>query len=110
MGKKTITLNNKKYAMPKMDIDTYMNYLELRDDIMNTENKAGLYTKQQFSKIMECICEVYGNQFTIEELKNKESGLSVSDIIMEFASIETGISGEVEKRIENLQKNFSNGK
>lgn len=110
MEKKTITLNNKKYAMPKLDVDTYMDYLELRDDIMNTENKTGLYTRQQFGNIMNCICKVYGNQFTVEELKAKEGGLSVSDIVMEFAMIESGINGEVERKTEKLKKNFQNGK
>lgn len=110
MEKKTITLNNKKYTMPKLDVDTYMDYLELRDDIMNTENKSGLHTRKQFEDIMNCICKVYGNQFTVEELKDKEGGLSVSDIVMEFAMIENGINGEVERKTEKIKKNFQNGK
>lgn len=108
--KHEIILNHKKYEMPKMDVDTYMEYLEVRDDIMGTEKKSGLYTAEQFRKMMDSICMVYGNQFTVEELKDKETGLTVAAIIMEFASIETSLGDEVNTKIEKLQENFTNGK
>lgn len=108
--KHEIILNHKKYEMPKMDVDTYMEYLEVRDDIMGTEKKSGLYTAEQFRKMMDSICMVYGNQFTVDELKDKETGLTVAAIIMEFASIETSLGDEVNTKIEKLQENFTNGK
>ena len=51
--KHEVIINNKKYEMPKMDVDTYMEYLEIRDDIMGTEKKNGLYTAAQFRKMMD---------------------------------------------------------
>lgn len=42
--KRKLIINGKEYEMPKMDVDTYMEYLEVRDDIMGTEKKSGLYT------------------------------------------------------------------
>ena len=43
--KRKLIINGKEYEMPKMDVDTYMEYLEVRDDIMGTEKKSGLYTQ-----------------------------------------------------------------
>lgn len=108
--KHEVIINNKKYEMPKMDVDTYMTYLEVRDDIMGTEKTNGLYTAKQFNEMMECICMLYDNQFTIEELKDKDTGLSVASIIMEFASIETSLGDEVNVKLEKLQQNFTDGK
>lgn len=108
--KHEVIINNKKYEMPKMEVDTYMEYLEIRDDIMGTEKKNGLYTAAQFRKMMDCICMIYGNQFTVDELKDKDTGLGVAAIIMEFASIETSLGDEVNAKVEKLQENFSNGK
>lgn len=56
--KKKLIINHKEYTMPKADVDAYMHYLEVREGIMDTENKSGLYTRKQFSDMMECICEI----------------------------------------------------
>ena len=103
--KRKLIINGKEYEMPKMDVDTYMEYLEVRDDIMGTEKKSGLYTAEQFRKMLDCICMVYGNQ-----LKDKETGLGVAAIIMEFALIEESLGDEVNEKVEKLQKNFTSGK
>ena len=108
--KKTIIVNGKKYEMKKPDVDTYMDYLAVRDGIMNTESRNGLYTKDQFLQMMESICAMYGHQFTVDELKDPETGLSVTGIIMEFALIEEGIGKEVDEKVEAMKANFSNGK
>lgn len=52
----------------------------------------------------------YGNQFTVDELKDKETGLGVAAIIMEFALIEESLGDEVNGKVEKLQKNFTSGK
>lgn len=108
--KRKLIINGKEYEMPKMDVDTYMEYLEVRDDIMGTEKKSGLYTAEQFRKMLDCICMVYGNQFTVDELKDKETGLGVAAIIMEFALIEESLGDEVNGKVEKLKKNFTSGK
>nr|DAF92316.1 MAG TPA: hypothetical protein [Myoviridae sp. ctBvM24] len=106
--KKELIINKKKYELPKMDVDTYMEYLRVRESIMGTGN--GMYTVQQFQDMMDCICLVYGNQFTVEELKDRETGLSVSEIIMEFVAIEGAVGKEVDGKIDKFRENFLNGK
>lgn len=108
--KRTITIGGTEYAMPKVAPDVYMDYLEARESIFASEEKHKMYTKAQFVQMMETICALYGNQFTVEQLKDAETGLSVSEIIMEFAMIEAIVGGEVDKKIEKMKENFPEGK
>ena len=58
--KRKIILNNKEYTMPKMSVDTYMEYLELSEKIDGKPR----YTKQDIEAMMLFTCKAYGNQFT----------------------------------------------
>ena len=59
--KRKITINNKEYTMPRMSIDTYMEYLELAEQIDGKER----YTKQDIEAMELFVCKAYGNQFTV---------------------------------------------
>lgn len=107
---RTLTINGKTYAQPKASIPAYMHYLEVRESVMDTEGKTGLYTAKQFREIMDCIAEMYGNQFTVAEMADGETGLSVDQIIFEFAAIEVGIGENVNQNMERMQENFMQGK
>ena len=104
--KREIIINNKKYTMPKMSIDTYMDYLELSEQI-DTKKR---YTKQDIEAMVLFVCKAYGDQFTAEELKDVESGLDAAGIIMEFQFIDVGVGEELARRMEKIQKNFQSGK
>ena len=104
--KREIIINNKKYTMPKMSIDTYMDYLELSEQI-DTKTR---YTKQDIEAMTLFVCKAYGDQFTAEELKDVESGLDAAGIIMEFQFIDVGVGEELARRMEKIQKNFQSGK
>ncbi len=106
---RTLEIGGKKYVQPKAKIPAYMHYLETRDSVMNMEGSRGLYTAKQFSEMMDCIVEMYGNQFTVEEMTDENTGLSVDQIIFEFAAIDIGISKNVNANMENLQENFMKG-
>lgn len=110
MAKRKIIVNHKEYEMPKMGVKRYKNYLAVRDQVMETEGKMGLYTAEQFDAIIDCICELYGNQFTPDDLIDDDGGLSVSEIIMEFATIDAQIGAEVNAKVEKMSENFTNGK
>ena len=56
------------------------------------------------------ICKAYGDQFTVEELKDKENGLDAVGIILEFNMIDMGIADEMNNRMEKMMKNFQSGK
>ena len=101
-----IVVNKKEYTMPKMSIDTYMDYLELSEQI-DTKKR---YTKQDIEAMVLFVCKAYGDQFTAEELKDKEKGLDAAGIIMEFQFIDVGIGEELTKRMEKIEKNFQSGK
>ncbi|GFI10010.1 hypothetical protein IMSAGC019_01087 [Lachnospiraceae bacterium] len=101
-----VIVNKKEYTMPKMSIDTYMDYLELSEQI-DTKKR---YTKQDIEAMVLFVCKAYGDQFTAEELKDVESGLDAAGIIMEFQFIDVGVGEELARRMEKMQKNFQSGK
>lgn len=92
--------------MPKMSIDTYMEYLELAEQL----DTKGRYTRQDIEAMVLFVCKAYGNQFTAEELKDVENGLDAAGIIMEFQFIDVGVGEELARRMEKIQKNFQSGK
>lgn len=104
--KRKIIINNKEYTMPKMSIDTYMEYLELTEQI---DGKAR-YTRQDIEAMELFVCKAYGDQFTVEELKNPDAGLDAAGLILEFQFIDMGVADELTKRMEKIEKNFQTGK
>ena len=101
-----VIVNKKEYTMPKMSIDTYMDYLELSEQI-DTKKR---YTKQDIEAMVLFVCKAYGDQFTAEALKDVESGLAAAGIILEFQFIDVGVGEELARRMEKMQKNFQSGK
>ena len=104
--KRKIIVNNKEYAMPKMDVDTYMEYLELTENI---DGKTR-YTRMDIEAMLLFIVKAYGDQFTVEELKDKDTGIDAAGIVLEFQFIDVGVAEEMEKRMEKMEKNFQSGK
>lgn len=109
--KRKIIIGGKEFQMPqKLSTPAYLTYLGVRDSVLGTEREQKLYTKQQFLDMVDAICEVYGNQFTPEDVMAVDGGLSPDEIIMEFAMMEISVSQRAESRAEKLKANFSNGK
>lgn len=104
--KREIIINNKEYEMQKMTADLYMDYVELMEEI-ETHTR---YKKQDIEAMMLFICKAYGNQFTVDELKDSETGLDITGIIFEFQSIDGSVAEELTKKMEKILKNFQNGK
>ncbi len=101
-----IVIGNKEYAMPKMGIDDYMEYLDLSEKMDGHLR----YTREDIEAMVLFVCKAYGGQFTEEELKDRETGLDAAGIIMEFQFIDVGIGEELTRRMEKIEKNFPNGK
>ena len=90
--KRSIIIGNKEYTMPqKMSTMAYLRYLEVRDSIMDTEAKRALYTRQQFMDMMDVIVEMYGNQFTTDDMLDAETGMTPDSIVMEFALMDVSV-------------------
>ena len=109
---KKIIVNHKEFKMEKMSADTYMEYLELAEqiDAATSERASKRYSRQEIEAMMLFICKAYGNQFTVDELKDAESGLDAAGIVIEFNMIDMGIAEEMNKRMDNMMKNFQSGK
>ena len=98
--KRKIIISNKEFTMPKMSIDTYTEYLDIAEQI-DTHPR---YTKQDIEIMEMFVCKAYGDQFTVEELKNPETGLDAAGLILEFQFIDAGIGEELTKRMEKIEK------
>ena len=97
-----IIVNHKEFKMEKMSADTYMEYLELAEqiDAATSERASKRYSRQEIEAMMLFICKAYGNQFTVDELKDAESGLDAAGIVIEFNMIDMGIAEEMNKRMD----------
>ena len=91
--------------MPKVSADDYMDYLDASETINGSTN-AG-YKREHIQLMCEWIVRLYDNQFTIEELKDKKKGLSADEIITEFMMVDMDIAGKIQKKMEDIQKNFT---
>lgn len=104
--KRKIIINNKEYAMPKMSIDTYMEYLDLSEKV---DGKAR-YTREDIEAMRLFVCKAYDDQFTVADLSNPETGLDAAGLILEFQFIDAGVANELTSRMEKIEKNFTAGK
>jgi len=105
MAQHRITIDHKEYTMPKISADDYMDYLDASETINGSTN-AG-YKREHIQLMCEWIVRLYDNQFTIEELKDRKKGLSADEIITEFMMVDMDIAGKIQKKMEDIQKNFT---
>lgn len=104
--KRKIIVGNKEYTMPRIDVDTYMEYLELSEKIDGKQR----YTRTDIEAMLLFIVKAYGNQFTVEELKDKDTGIDAAGIVLEFQLIDTGVAQEMERKMKKIEENFRSGK
>lgn len=104
MAQHKIIIANKEYTMPKIGADDYMDYLDASETI-NSSQTSG-YKREHIQLMCEWIVRLYGDQFTIEDLKNREKGLSADEIITEFMMVDLDIAEKIQKKMEKIQKNF----
>ena len=105
---KKIIISNKEYTMPKISADDYMDYLDVSEKM--NENQTSGYKREHIELMCQWIVRLYGDQFSIEELKDRDKGLDVAGIIIEFMSIDIGVAEEIQKKMDKITQNFTNGK
>lgn len=104
--KQKIIINSKEHTMPKMSIDTYMEYLDLREKI----DEKARYTREDIEAMRLFVCKAYGDQFTVEDLSNPDTGLDAAGLILEFQFIDVSVANELTRKMEKIEKNFQSGK
>lgn len=104
MAQHKIIVADKEYSMVKISADDYMDYLDASETI-NSSQTSG-YKREHIQLMCEWIVRLYGDQFTIEDLKNREKGLSADEIITEFMMVDLDIAEKIQKKMEKIQKNF----
>jgi hypothetical protein len=104
--KQKITVNQKEYTMPKMDVNTYMEYLELSELIDEKQR----YTKTDIEAMLNFLVKAYDYQFTYEELTDKETGIDAAGLVLAFQFIDMDVADEMERRMKKIEENFQNSK
>lgn len=104
--KRKLILNGKEYTMPRLSVETYEEYLEIMEHVQG----EGMYSKEDIEMMALGVCKAYGWQFKLEDLCDSETGLDAAGLIVEFMMIDTGVSNQINEKLEAIQKNFSNGK
>lgn len=100
-----IIVNKKSYkAIKQLGSMAYLDFLELRDRIIKKDTENVMYTKQDFVDMSNCIVEMYGNQFTVDELLES---VTPATIIIRFGSFDKDIVEDVDKKMDKMKINFT---
>lgn len=99
---KKTTVNNKEFELGKISVDLYEEYMDIAEKV----DKKNRYTRADLEEMAEFVCKAYGDQFTVEELKDPETGLDAAGLILEFQSIDVAVGSDLTKRMEKITENF----
>ncbi|NGT96498.1 hypothetical protein G6Y98_11940 [Clostridium perfringens] len=98
-----VTIKGKKYESGKILRNKYKVYTEARDRISEKE----IYDDSDLDEMVRVIVAIFDNQFTEDDVNND---MDVSDIILNFSSMDFEIVEKVNKKVEKIQKAFMKGK
>lgn len=98
-----VTIKGKKYESGKILRNKYKFYTEARDRISEKE----IYDDSDLDEMVRVIVAIFDNQFTEDDVNND---MDVSDIILNFSSMDFEIVEKVNKKAEKIQKAFMKGK
>lgn len=103
-----ITINGKKYKQVKqLSALKYQNYLRVRDTLFKKENENIPYTEEDLLSMCECICNMYDNAFTVDELLESST---ISSIMIRFGSFDKDVVDEVDNKIAKMKEGFQKHK
>ncbi len=104
-----ITINGKKYKQVKqLSALKYMKYLQVRDTILKKDNDTeAMYSEEDFMNMAQCICDMYNNEFTVDELLENSTA---AGIMIRFGSFDKDVVDEVDGKIEKMKENFQKRK
>lgn len=103
-----ITIKGKKYKQVKqLSALKYQKYLQVRDMIFKKDKENTPYSEEDFLQMAECICHMYDDAFTVDELLENST---VSAIIIRFGSFDKDVTDEVDSRLEKMKQGFQGHK
>lgn len=104
--KMDLTIGGKNYELPKVSTEAYLNYLDVREPIVEKEENGRLYTRKDFYAMADALVELYGNQFTREQLLAAD-GLTPGEVIVKFSAVESVLVDQVDKSVAELKETFT---
>ena len=100
----SLTVCGQTYELPRVSTEQYLKYLDVREPIA----KKDLYTRADFYNMADSLVELYGNQFTRDQLLGPD-GVTPGEVIVQFSVIESVLMKQVNTSIGALKANFRNG-
>lgn len=101
----SVTIKGVTYTLPKVSTEQYLDYCDVRDPIADPDR---MYSRKDFYAMADCLVNLYGNQFTREDLLGPD-GLTPGDVIVQFSMIEVVLMNQVDASINALRENFTPG-
>ena len=103
-----IVLHGKEYTMPDhVAAQAHLAYMDAQDDLAAVEAAGGAYRRAQYDLMARTLCEVWGNQFTVEDVYAPGDGLTLADLVAEFTAVEITIARDVEYKLGEITANFT---
>lgn len=95
-----ITVKNREFDSGKLVRSKYTKYLKAKEELTDKEN----YTDEDLDKMVSTLVLLYDNQFTEDDINED---FEISDIIINFMSVEVEIAQKVDKKVDQLSKLFT---
>lgn len=93
-------LVERKFSTIRMRGRALKRMLEIQD-VMNAANEAGAFTGEHYDLMCEFICEMFGNEFNVDELLD---GMELEDIYPTFTNITEEIGNKTMTKMNDLIK------
>lgn len=93
-------LEEKEFSTTRMRGRALKRMLEIQD-VMSRASEEGIFTEEHYDLMCEFICEMFSNQFTVDELLD---GVDLMDIYPTFIKLSEEVGNKTMKKMENLIK------
>lgn len=93
-------VEKKGFSTIRMRGRAFKRMLEIQD-IMREAEEVGVFTQEHYDLMCEFICELFGNQFTVDELLD---GIDLEDIYPTFIKLTEEVGNKTMKKVGNLIK------
>ena len=100
---RSVMLGGEPCEIPQISQDDYLDYLDVREDVMSEQAERSGYTRAQFTKMRDTVRQIYANA------GERIGRASAGEIIAAFVAVEAAVAGETGDAVEAVRANFQAG-
>ncbi len=102
----TVMLGDESCAIPAVDQETYLDFLDVREEVMGEQQARAGYTRAQYMKIRDMVLRIYGGAVDAEVITKRATP---GQIIAAFVAVEVAVAGETGDAVGAVRSNFRTG-